>query len=191
MSKRKYTYHAVVKLIEKRYKVPWKDALTLYKDLRTRTDRPLRKADIKKPDFRADLSILYPFPLAVPVAPNWEYIGREKVQPFAYFQARPGSSGITKIFVDSLSQGGMPLGYIRQVTYTKWIEKDVLGSPEITPHIAMQLGFVLASSYHEVKARGSLSSPTKDTIKRILDTLSLDLGAAYGMMREIYGLAPR
>ena len=191
MSKPKYTYHAIVKLIEKRYKVPWKDALTLYRDLNTRTDRPLRKADIKKPEFRADLSILYPFPIAVPLAPNWEYFGREKVQPIAYFKARPGSNSITKIFVDSLSQGGMPLGYIRQVTYAKWIERDVLNNPEMTPHIAMQFGFVLASAYHEIKRVGKLSDPTKKTIKNIMDTLSLDLGAAYGMMREIYGLAPR
>lgn len=191
MSKPKYTYHAVVKLIEKRYKVPWKDALTLYRDLKTRTDRPLRKADIKKPEFRADLSILYPFPLAVKMAPKWEYYGKEKVQPFAYFQARPGSSGITKIFVDALSQGGLPLGYIRQVTYTKWIEKDVLGSSEITPHIAMQFGFVLASAYHEIKARRNLTIATKETIKNIMDTLSLEPGAAYGMMRQLYGLAPR
>ena len=85
----------------------------------------------------------------------------------------------------------MPLGYIRQVTYAKWIERDVLNNPEMTPHIAMQFGFVLASAYHEIKRVGKLSDPTKKTIKNIMDTLSLDLGAAYGMMREIYGLAPR
>jgi hypothetical protein len=61
----------------------------------------------------------------------------------------------------------------------------------MTPHIAMQLGFVLASSYHEIKQFGKLSDPTKKTIKNIMDTLSLDLGAALGMMRELYGLAPR